>query len=365
QRLGKGSGPGQPAFRTEISVELGLDFLAREQSPDGSWSLTAKSLTPPQLEREKPVVNSDTAATGLALLSFLGAGYDHFDEKYSRPITAGLDWLIKNQAASGDLYVEMDAESAKSAKLYSHGIAAIALCEAYGMTGDEPLREPAQKAIDSIIATQNPQLGGWRYEPRLESDTSVSGWQLMALKSGELAGLKVPHEPYQKVGLWLTKAQANPRTPSQYVYNPYAENTETRRAGRKPSQTMTAVGLLVRMDLGWNRDDKRMVGGADYLLDHLPAIGVRRGENQVDTYYWYYATQVMFHMKGDYWKKWNDRLHPMLVDRQIKEGELAGSWDPGGDKWGDKAGRIYVTTLNLLSLEVYYRHLPIYQPTAT
>ena len=129
---------------------------------------------------------------------------------------------------------------------------------------------------------------------------------------------------------------------------------------------MTAVGLLMRLYTGWNRNDPRMVAGAKHLMEHLPAIGTP-ADPQRDTYYWYYATQVMFHMKGDYWKSWNDRLRPMLLEKQIQTGPMAGSWDPRGvvpDKWGPKAGRIYVTTLNLLSLEVNYRHLPIYESEA-
>ena len=86
-----------------------------------------------------------------------------------------------------------------------------------------------------------------------------------------------------------------------------------------------------------------------------------------DTYYWYYATQVMFHMGGDYWSEWNRRLHPMLTSSQEKEGDLAGSWNPQApipDRWGSFGGRLYVTTMNLLSLEVFYRHLPLYDDTA-
>jgi len=74
----------------------------------------------------------------------------------------------------------------------------------------------------------------------------------------------------------------------------------------------------------------------------------------------------MFHMKGDYWKQWNGTLYPILTNSQLKTGALIGSWNPGGavaDRWGPQGGRIYVTTLNLLSLEVYYRHLPIYEET--
>ncbi len=156
--------------------------------------------------------------------------------------------------------------------MYSHGIATIALCEAYGMTGDDALRLPAQKAIDFILASQHPTLGGWRYEPQQSSDTSVSGWQLMALKSGELAGLKVPEEAYRLARHWLDQAQAGPDG-SQYAYNPYA--SEMQKQGRRPTTTMTAVGQLMRLYLGWNRDDPQMQAGAQHLLENLPKLGSR------------------------------------------------------------------------------------------
>ena len=106
-----------------------------------------------------------------------------------------------------------------------------------------------------------------------------------------------------------------------------------------------------------------MQNGAGYLLNNLPEFGTNTKPKR-DTYYWYYATQVMFHMGGEYWEQWNQRLRPLLVDTQVKNGPLAGSWDPQRpvpDRWASQAGRLYVTTMNLLSLEVYYRHLPIYE----
>jgi hypothetical protein len=129
---------------------------------------------------------------------------------------------------------------------------------------------------------------------------------------------------------------------------------------------MTAVGLLMRLYLGKNREDPELARGADVLVRNLPDLGTYASRSR-DTYYWYYATQVMFHMRGDHWKSWNERLHPLLVGSQLQRGPLAGSWDPRRpvpDRWGPQAGRIYVTTMNLLSLEVTYRHLPIYDSTA-
>jgi hypothetical protein len=306
----------------------------------------------------------------LALLAFLGAGYDHYDDNYADQIRRALQYLVKNQKPDGDLFVPMDAESNKSVWLYSHGIAAIALCEAFGMTGDPDLREPAQKAVDFIVSAQHKQRGGWRYQPGRESDTSVSGWQLMALKSGELAGLNVPKETYERVDKWLNSAQTSPKGQTQYAYNPFApvQTAPGRFAehGRRPTPATTSMGLLMRLYTGWTRSDARLKSGCDFLMQNPPLMGSATQPLR-DSYYWYYATQLMFHMKGDYWKQWNARLHPMLVNQQIQSGRLAGSWDPlrpVPDRWGEHGGRMYVTTLNLLSLEVYYRHLPIYEQTA-
>jgi hypothetical protein len=361
---------GQPPERTEKAIELGLDFLARHQAPDGSWSLHNYGQGRRGYERETSQLRSDTAATGLALLAFFGAGYDHYDDEYAEQIRNGLQFLLKTQKPDGDLFLPMDAESNKSVWLYSHGIATIALCEAYGMTGDEDLREPAQKAIDFIVASQHPERGGWRYVPGRESDTSVSGWQLMALKSGELAGLTVPQETYTRVEKWLDVAESAPGEQTQYAYNPFAplQTAPGRFAdqGRRPTPATTSMGLLMRLYTGWNRTDPRLSSGCDYLLSHPPRMGTAQ-QPQRDSYYWYYATQLMFHMKGDYWKEWNGQLHPLLVDQQLTSGPLAGSWDPRRpvpDRWGVLGGRIYVTTLNLLTLEVFYRHLPIYEQTA-
>jgi hypothetical protein len=359
-------GNGRPSPRTEEAIELGLVYLASQQLPGGGWSLARAGDA--QLEETSglQVVQSDTAATGLALLSFLGAGYHHRSDQYGNVVRDGLRHLIERQKPDGDLYQAMDADSNRSAWLYSHAIAAIALCEAYGMTQDPDLRDPAQRSVDFIVAAQHPQRGGWRYSPGVGSDTSVSGWMVMALRSGELANLSVPISVWENVERWLDRAQASTTRPELYRYNPLAPNTLEQGHGRRPTKTMTAVGLLMRMYTGWRRDDEAMIAGAQYLRANSPEIGTI-GDPQRDTYYWYYATQVMFHMRGEYWTAWNEQLHPLLTSTQVQVGTLAGSWDPMQpipDRWGPHGGRLYVTTLNLLSLEVYYRHLPIYEDTA-
>ena len=347
--------------KTEEAIELGLQFLVRHQSPNGSWSLHNFAAGKPYQDplSADSVLHSDTAGTGLALLAFLGAGYHHLDHEYQGVVRAGIEMLVQHQQENGDLYVPEDDRSNLSVALYSHAIATMALCEAYGMTQDPQLGGPAQKAIDYIVQAQHTQRGGWRYMPGRSTDTSVTGWMMMALKSGELASLHVPKETFDKIVTWLNLAQSSRISPHLYVYNPYAP--ETQQHGRKPSDTMTSVGLLMRMYSGWRQDNPQIIAGAKHLIERLPSMRRR------DTYYWYYATQVMFHMGNQYWETWYNQLHPLLVRTQVKSGPLAGTWDPRHpvqDRWGPHAGRLYLTTMNLMSLEIYYRHLPIYEDMA-
>ncbi|MEX2138485.1 MAG: hypothetical protein WD894_04445, partial [Pirellulales bacterium] len=351
-----GAGEGQQGTKTEEAIERGLEYLARSQQEDGSWSFQKFAGATAD---DAGSIHSDTAATGLALMAFLGGGYDHFEDKHRDTVRRGLHFLLRRQKETGDLYEAQDAVSHGSAWLYSHAIASIALCEALGMTGDAELRGPAQRALDFIEASQDRQYGGWRYKPGDGSDTSVAGWQLMALKSGELAGLRIKPETYEAVRKWLDRAQDG----SRYLYNPTQPNTQYPTDQRRP--TMTSVGLLMRLYLGWDRTRPEFQQGADHISDYPAAYGTSSDPKR-DTYYWYYATQVMFHMGDKYWEQWRTTLHPLLVNGQVMQGPLAGSWHPNGnipDRWGPHGGRIYVTTLNLLSLEVRYRHLPIYEET--
>ncbi|MBM3965997.1 MAG: hypothetical protein FJ308_13185 [Planctomycetes bacterium] len=350
----KAMGPLGP--QTEDAIERGLEFLSKYQRIDGSWRLEDFD--------SKPLIRSNSAATALALLAFQGAGYSHEQYKYQSNCKKALEWLRSVQKKNGDLYQAQDEASDKNGWLYSHAIATLALCEAYGMTRDEELREPAQRAIDFLVYSQDPLAGGWRYTPRVGSDTSVTGWGMMALKSAELSGLNVPKETYAGISRWLNSSEASARERYLYRYN-WQANTPQTQHGRIPTPVMTSVGLLMRLYLGWRRSNPDMVRGADWLLERKPSLGTKENPKR-DTYYWYYSTQVLFHMGADRWRAWYSTLYPILIESQVSEGRYAGSWDPQGeipDAWGEYAGRLYVTTMNLLSLEVTYRHLPIYDAT--
>ena len=325
---------------SEQAVERGLKWLAGHQYAAGHWSVHEMNCQDHRCTGHGSS-EADAGATGMALLAFLGAGNTHQSGQYTAEVGRGIRWLLANQQKSGDL----SATQNEYVRYYSHGLAAIALCEAYGMTKDPQLEQPAQAALDFIVASQHPDLGGWRYKPRTESDTSVSGWQLMALKSGQIAGLQVPSSAFRGVGGWLNRVE-DKTAPGRFAYHHHPSYSTT--------ETMTAEGLLMRQYLGARRDDSALKAGASWLQQRLPHLSNR------NAYYWYYGTQVMFHLQGEHWKNWNASIRPLLETTQETQGPSAGSWNPDGAKRGHAGGRHYVTCLNLLMLEVYYRHLPLY-----
>lgn len=327
---------------TEAAVSRGLKFLARHQSADGSWSLNRFNRVSGCDGQCDGAGNleSDMAATAMALLPFLGAGQLHTGGEYASTVFRGLKWIVERQSANGDLRGD------GRGRMYAHAQAAIALCEAYALSRDEQLHEPAQRALDFIIKAQH-EAGGWRYEPKQPGDTSVVGWQVMALRSGQMGYLVVPAQVFTRTGKYLDAAQTD-RIGGRYAYQP----------GGNARPSMTAEALLCRQYLGWPRDHRGMRAGVNYLANHHPP----RAEDP-NLYYWYYATQVMHHYGGSVWERWNRRMRDVLISMQEKTGHAAGSWAPRGGH-SQAGGRIYMTALAVCTLEVYYRHLPIYQSEA-
>jgi hypothetical protein len=226
------------------------------------------------------------------------------------------------------------------------------MCEAFGMTSDPILKQSAQRALDYIIYAQHEPSGGWRYAPKQPGDTSVVGWQVMALKSGQMSGLSVPTPTLRGAEKFLDSVMDTNNYGYGYT-NP----------GSRP--TMTAVGLLCRQYLGWSPRKPELIKGAEYMAKSPPGKS-----NSI--YYYYYATQVMHHMGGELWQAWNEGadgrigMRDLLIATQDKGTDPKfphhrGSWNPASDAHGSRGGRIMITSLSVLTLEVYYRHLPLYR----
>ena len=256
---------------------------------------------------------------------------------------AALEYLIRIQAPDGNL----GGQAATFEFMYCHAMAACALSEAYGMTRDSRLREPVRRAVGYTVRAQDPVGGGWRYKPGDAGDTSQLGWQLMALKSAELAGIPIPDTTRQGVIRYLQSVSSG-------TYGGRAAY----RPSEQPSRSMTAESLFCWQLLGLPRQHPAGGEAADYVLEETP------GEGTYNLYYWYYATLSMYQLHDAHWQRWNDALRAALLSRQVhQKGPLAGSWDTS-DLWGSYGGRVYTTALATLTLEVYYRFLPLYVDVA-
>ena len=332
---------------TEAAVARGLRWLASVQNDDGGWSLKNYR------NHHRKGNSSDIMATSLALLPLLGAGQTHEFGPYKEHVSAGLAWMINNQKANGDLRAGYSGQ----AGMYAHGQGAIVLCEALALTGDQKFYEPAQKAIRFVELAQHAR-GGWRYRPGQEGDTSVFGWQMMALQSARAPelNLNVDDSTLKLADYFLDYVTVEAKFDNRRKSKLPKGSAYAYQKNGEPTAAMTAEAILCRMYLGWKKDDPRLSIAVKWLIDdHFPNIRDR------NLYYWYYGTQVMHHYGGAPWEKWNDRMRELLISTQETRGSSPGSWDPDDFKWGSKGGRIYTTSLAVCTLEVYYRHLPLFK----
>jgi hypothetical protein len=321
---------------TEASVKLGLEWLKRNQRADGTWSLQGPFSNGASTENV-------ASATAMALLAFQGAGHTPTSGEYKKTVDKGWKALLAMQDRDGNFV----RDAGFNQQLYAQAQATIAICELYGMTNDSQYAAPADLAIRFAIKAQASE-GGWRYQPGVDSDTSVTGWFAMALQSARMAKMNVPQSSLDGISRWLDGVASADGVRYRY------------QASHEADETMTAEAMLCRQYLGWKRDDERMQQAADYVLSR-PLL-YEPGEQNV--YYWYYATQFLHNMEGPHWNKWNAVMRQAVPTQQIKSGKEVGSWQPHDDRWGPTAGRLYVTCLSIYMLEVYYRHLPLYRGTA-
>ena len=355
---------------SEQAVERSLRWLSAFQEPEGYWDAdgfpkrspagqpvdgaATFGREPPELlqglsEEQKQVrqrsgLEADTGVTALTTLAFLGAGHTPLDGDYADTVDRALRWLVSQQTEDGFL----GGKSGRYARMYCHGMATIALGEAYAMTGDPTLRAPLERAVKFIVDNQL-QDGGWRYDGKATvGDMSIFGWQLMALRSAGLTGIPVPAESIQRATGFLQRAGQG-QFGGLASYGGYGSDTRVR-------PTMTAEAQYCRQILRLaeaNPQQSREAIG--YVMRYPPTPGT------TDLYFWYYGTLAVYH-HGDRatWQTWNTSMRDSLVADQIKEGPAAGSWEPRYP-WGDYGGRVFSTAMSTLCLEVYYRFLPLYQ----
>lgn len=335
---------------SEAAVASGMKWLTNHQMPDGSWNFahSKHGECKGQCSQDGSFGACPNGATAMALLAFLGGGHTHQKGDYQRNVKRGIDFLIKS-SKSTPTGLDLRGKVTANEGMYVQGLAAIALCECAAMTKDGRVKKAAEGALDFIVKAQNANDGGWRYTPGDAGDMSVTGWQIMALKSGYNAKLNFPTKVFKNAEKFLMLDGVEGG--AQYTYIPNSKDPNADKA--LPTPTMTAVGLLCRMYLGWDHKNKRLQEGVAYLDSVKPQPN--------NMYFNYYATQVMHHWGGEEWNRWNAVMRDHLVRTQhpLTDGHLAGSWDVA-DPHGGGGGRLYMTCLSIMTLEVYYRHLPMY-----
>lgn len=328
---------GKHGKATEEAVIKALEWLKRNQKPDGSWA-----------------GRHPAAMTGLGLLTFLAHGETTSSANYGPTVRKAIEWMVNayNNGGGGKFsagFVPGRQADGGDNESYAHGIATYAVSEAYALTKIPDLKAVMEGAVYTIINGQ--QAGGlwdYRFAKGARWDLSVSGWQMQALKAAYTAGAEVPgiKDAMEKATEGVKRAQ----------------NYETGRFGYSSpgagNDSITGVGVLSLQLLGHSEDKEARLGlqamrAWDCEWDKAPPWGL---------YAWYYISQAKFHEGGPSWAGWNNKLAPTLTKAQNEDGSWPAPTTEKGEASEKDLGPVYSTTLAALTLQVYYRHLPTYQP---
>jgi hypothetical protein len=351
---------GRPA---DAASEAGLRWLKKHQSLNGMWSASQYYINCPdaiKCEAGIDKTGADIAMTGYAISCFLGQGYDHVTvNKYRKVVKNGIEYLLSVQKPDGLL----------GERNYEHPIATLALIESYGMTSDQTLRIPSQKAVDIILLKQSKLKGdeysrlGWDYvNPDANRiDASISGWNIMALKSAVGAGLNVGEaingaKKYID-GAWKAANKDWDKLNDPYTDKsvfPYTWNANTNSTDR---DHLSFVGATCAVFLGHKSGDIML----ESMLNDAEERWIKNEVYKKNNYACYYLSLAQFQAGENHWKLCLDTLISNSIDTQRQtEDCFDGSWDYAGQSWhGADTGRVLSTCYNILNLQVAYRYMQI------
>jgi len=316
---------------TEAAVARALKYLADNQQNDGRWTRFDTDLTP-QKRLDEP---HEMALTALATLCFLAADHTPIRGEHSATVGRALRFLLNHERSAGDFRGD-------GGSMYDQAMVTVALAEAGIMAREPAYRSAAARAAKFIIDAQNGQTGGWRYTPMDAGDVSVTGWQLLALCSAAKAGAKLDDAAIARAMQYLDRLSVGDnRVLARYQLD------------AQPTPSMTAHAVFGRMIFGRTLTQRQLDEASEFVSRTPPGKGEK-------DYYRYYCTSLMLmQIQNDAWKRWNSAASAYLLKLQRDAGDAQGSWNPD-DKWGKWGGRIYSTSMACLTLEVYYRYLPMY-----
>ena len=257
------------SIQTQQAVENALEWLSGEQEEDGRWDPrrfnAGNEANVYGHNRGGAGFHADTGITGLVVLSFLGAGHTHLEGPYRKNVQKGLEYLIRTQNGDGSMY----GNAGLFARTYCHGMALMAIAEAYSITGDGRIRPFVVKGQQYTVSTQNPATGGWRYRPGDDGDMSQFGWQVLALKNCEQAGIPIPTATRSLMEDFLDGYKKG-NSGGLAAYRP----------AEKPTRTMTAEALFCRRLLDLPVSSAMSSEATAFVLEQLP------GTAEIDNLYY-------------------------------------------------------------------------------
>lgn len=328
---------------SELALERGLAWLARNQGAAGNWE------------------SNDVGLVGLGAMAFLSAGHLPGRGKYGETVDRALRYVVKNAKPSGLLNVA-DAQR----DMYNHGLAAFVLAQAYGMTDDPQLSRVLDKALKLIAQTQCDD-GGWDYRAKRQErghDLSLVVMQAKAVRSAVDSGFEVRGDVIRLALRSVRehyKANNNTRGfderakdgPGQFTYD-----------GNRGTVAMAACGVVCLQEFG-QYDDWRIPKNLELIADEIRRLRTPRGNGEIpfDAYTSYYVGQALYQVGGQAWRENYPPLREQLVQSQLRRPE-----NPGEDgSWRDtrwvhgKPGQLYGTAVGCFLLAIPNRYLPILQ----
>jgi len=317
---------------TEPAIRSALDWLARNQQPNGSWPSPAF-----KDKKEGFDYSYSIGLTGLALLAYLAEGHTHRTGDYTRTVQKGIDYLLSEQRRVGRIGVD------QGNYMYNHALGALALLEAYMMTREETLALPSSMAVNYTVQAQN-EDGGWGYTSRSdENHTTVGGWQILLLRVALLGGNQ---------GVISSLLRAHDRVMAM-------TDSEGKVGYRMRSEFpngylgLTAVGMLSHQLSTHTPDPDVLARQADVLLERAPVPGVEPAHFMMNDLYFAYFGSLAMHQYGDKgWAKWWSPLRDKLLKTQSADG----SWPANFDRWWAQGGQVYSTAMAALILETPVRY---------
>lgn len=329
------------ADEVDQAIERGLEYLLLAQRADGSFACNH---------------GETTALPALAAMACMAKGHVPGDAKYGILIDRSLDYILAHHDETGYFGAKFKSETSGreiDGKMYAHAISTLLLTEVSGMVSkerQEQIDEILPKATKIILDAQKIKkekhhAGGWQYTPTTTaSDTSCSGWCLMALRSAKLNGAPVPKEAIAAAVEYMHRH--HDKGLGCFGYQ------DTRRF----PVTLSGAGILC-LELCGKHEDPDSLTAARYLMGIYrdPEKGMLKQEYKY--YGMYYASQGLFQLGGDNWKEFSEWMYSTWVPLQRADGCWNGT--------GGEDSPVYATSMIILAFAVPYRQLPVYQRDET